>query len=98
MSETKEIEVVCPCCDTTLWIDVLTQKVLRRKAKTELDDLGKEKPSTSWEEAASRVQNRMGSAKDKFDAGLDRERNRSANLDDLFKKVQDKMHDLEDDE
>ncbi|MEX1025285.1 MAG: hypothetical protein WD226_09425 [Planctomycetota bacterium] len=83
----REIEVTCPCCDTVLWIDVRTQKVLRRKAPATTDDFGKPKASTSWDEAHERVSDRHGKAKSKFDAGLNREQNRSQDLDDLFRKA-----------
>lgn len=98
MSGPREIQVTCPCCDTVLWVDVRTQKVLRRKAASELDDFGKPKAGTSWEEATGRVSGRMGSAEDKFDAGLARERGKTKNLDDLFKKASEKLKDGEDDE
>lgn len=91
MSERREIEVACPCCESTLWVDVRTEKVMRHSAKAEIDDFGKPKASTSWDEAAGRVSGRLGDAKDKFDAGLSREHSRKTDLDDLFKKVQKKL-------
>ena len=44
----KDITVVCPCCETELIVDVLTQKVLRHRAKHAT-------PESTWGEASPRV-------------------------------------------
>ena len=94
----KQIEVSCPCCDTRLTVDVLTQTVLKTAKPHEIDEFGRSKlDENRWDKASERVKERSAGA-DKFDQALDRERKRSDRLDDLFKKASDKMKDTEDEE
>ena len=95
----KQIEVDCPCCDARLLIDVLTSKVLRHSLPEQRDELGKPMLDEGrWEKAQERIRARKGRAgEDKFDAAIGREKNRSADLDDLFKKAQDKLDQREKD-
>jgi len=43
MSKAKLIQIQCPCCQSQLWIDGITQKVIKcervKKEKGSLDDL-----------------------------------------------------------
>lgn len=88
----KEIQVDCPCCEARLVIDVRTQSVLRHAPKEELDEFGKPKTDGKrWDAAQKTVSDRQGRGTDAFDAALDKEKSRSRDLDDLFKKAQDKV-------
>jgi hypothetical protein len=82
----KEIDVSCPCCGTQLLVDVATAKVLR--SRNPKDEDGGDK---TWSGAQGRVEERGGRAKDAFNAALDREDNREADLDDLFAQAQKKI-------
>lgn len=73
----KDITVVCPCCETELVVDVLTQKVLRHRAKGSTAE-------TTWGEAHGRVKEREARGTDAFDAALSGEKSRARDLDDLF--------------
>jgi hypothetical protein len=92
--DTKAIEVSCPCCQSRLEIDVRTATIVRWRRKAELDETGKPKVSeTDWSEASERVMKRSGSAAEKFDAGLAREKTRERDLDELFRKTREKLED-----
>lgn len=73
----KDIRVICPCCDAELVIDVLTQKILRHRAKDAT-------PESTWGEAAAKVAEREGRGTDAFDSALSGEQSRAKDLDDLF--------------
>jgi len=88
----RETHVTCPCCNSHLDVDLRTGKVMKWRRETELDETGKPIVRESdWDEAAVRVKDRMGTATDKFDAGLSREKERVRDLDDLFDKAKDKL-------
>lgn len=90
--DAKSVDVSCPCCESRLEVDVRTGKVVRWSRKSELDESGKPRVRESdWGQANQRVQERMGSATDKFDESLTRERTRGKDLDELFKKASDKL-------
>ena len=94
----KEIHVTCPCCESRLEIDVLTQRVVKARRAEELDPSGKPKlREEDWDSAQARVSGRAGSAEDKFDSFLTREKTRGQDLDDLFQKLRDKDDDDPDD-
>jgi hypothetical protein len=87
----KEVRVACPCCESRLEIDVRTSKIVRWSRKEELDETGKPKlGEQDWKVAAGRVSDRSSSALDRFDASLSREKNRSKDLDELYRKAQEK--------
>ena len=95
--ETKEIDVRCPCCESSLSIDVRTAKVLRWGRPTELDDHGKPVlREENWDEALGRVVGREGAALDKFDQALSKEKTRGKDLDDLFRKAEEKLNEKDD--
>jgi len=73
----KDITVVCPCCETELVVDVLTQKVLRHRAKDATAE-------STWGEASARVAERESRGTDAFDSALSGEQSRARDLDDLF--------------
>ncbi len=86
--ERKQIKVDCPCCDSKLTIDVLTQTVMRADSAQDLDETGKLRvPGKRWDEAIGRVEERKGGADDRLDSALDAERGKVDRLDDLFDKA-----------
>ena len=90
--DTKAVEVICPCCESRLEIDVRTGKVVRSRKKGEQDETGKPVMRESdWTAASERVSQRMGSAGDKFDQSLSKEKGRAKDLDELFRKASDKL-------
>ena len=90
--ETKQIEVTCPCCSTTLVVDVLTRKIMRAVSPAEIDETGKAVLDESrWDAATKRIEERSGTALDKLESGLDDERNKESHLDDLFDKARKKV-------
>jgi len=100
---TKQIDVVCPCCNTRLTVDVLTRKILRHAAPEQIDETGKAVLDPGrWDSATKRVVGRGATSADKFESALGKEKTRSGDLDDLFdkakRKVQDRKQRLEDEE
>ena len=96
---TRQTVVTCPCCESRLEVDALSGKVVTWQRKTELDETGKPiVREEDWDEASARVQGRLASATDRFDAGLAREQNREKDLDDLFKKASEKALKPDEDE
>ncbi len=90
--DTKETHVTCPCCESRLEVDVRTGKVVKWRRKGELDETGKPKvDEKDWDDASTRVSKRMGTAADRFEAGLSKEKNREKDLDDLFRKANEKL-------
>ena len=90
--DAKSVDISCPCCESRLEVDVRTGTVVRWAKKSELDESGKPRVRESdWGAANQRVQGRLGSATDKFDASLTREQSRGKDLDELFKKASDKL-------
>jgi hypothetical protein len=89
--DTKEAKVECPCCQSRLEIDVRTGTVLRWRKKGETDELGKPVlREGDWSSASQRVNERLGSAAEKFDESLTREKAREKDLDELFRKASQK--------
>jgi uncharacterized Zn finger protein (UPF0148 family) len=90
--DTKSLDITCPCCESRLEVDARTGKVVRWSKKSELDESGKPRVRESdWGQANQRVQQRMGSAAEKFDESLTREKTRGKDLDELFRKASDKL-------
>ena len=88
--ETKQIEVLCPCCDHQLLVDVRTGKVLRHAPPQAADETGKPVLDEGrWDGAVGRVEERRSSGG--FDAALEKELRREDDLDDLFRKAKDKV-------
>jgi hypothetical protein len=96
--EIKDVEVTCPCCSTRITLDVRTRKILRSRPPKRVDESGKPVlDAKDWDEINSKVKNRLGSASDKFEEGLARETTREKDLDDLFRKANDKIRRGDDD-
>jgi hypothetical protein len=90
--DSKEVKIDCPCCGSHIDIDVRTGKVMRWRKKGETDETGKPVMKESdWTAASDRVSKRMGTATDKFDESLTREKTRTKDLDELFRKANDKL-------
>ena len=72
-------------------VDVLTGKILRQARPQATDETGKPLLDHGrWDEAANHVRGRAQGGLDEFDSALDKERNRSGDLDDLFDKAKEK--------
>jgi hypothetical protein len=90
--DTKEARITCPCCSSLLEIDVRTEKVVRWRRKGETEEArDASSREEDWSSAAGRVAGRLGSAAEKFDASLSRERDREKDLDQLFRKASEKL-------
>jgi len=90
--DTKEINVVCPCCGSRLEVDVRTGAIVRWRKQGEVDETGKPVLRESdWTAASERVGKRLGTAEDRFEQGLTREKTREQDLDDLFRRANDKL-------
>jgi len=96
--DTKESRVVCPCCESLLEIDVRTSTVVRWRRKGEVDETGKPVLwESDWVSASDRVGRRLDSASERFEAGLSKEKRRTQDLDDLFRKAKEKLEPRDDD-
>jgi hypothetical protein len=96
--DAKQIEIACPCCQSRLLVDLRTGKLLRSLRPEELDATGKPLVGErDWDQALGRVRERGGESENKLDSALDRERNRPRQLDDLFRKAREQLHDPDDD-
>lgn len=82
----KEIEIICPCCQSRLTVDVLTAKVLRHEPIAAAGEAG-----DRWASAQDRVRGRTASGTEKLDRALDSERGKLDRLDALFRKAQEKL-------
>jgi hypothetical protein len=90
--ESKDIQVTCPCCESRIEVDARTGTVLRWRRKEELDETGKPIVRESdWRAASERVGKRLGTATDRFEQGLSREKGRADDLDELFRKANEKL-------
>src|SRR5262245_56637495 len=90
--DSKEVKIDCPCCGSRLEVDVRTSKIERWRRKGETDETGKPVMKESdWSTATDRVARRMGTASDKFDDSLTREKSRAKDLDELFRKANEKL-------
>jgi hypothetical protein len=95
--ESKQLEIACPCCQSRILVDVRTGKILRTLRPEELDSSGKPVVGErDWDQALGRVRGRDEQKESKLDDALTRERDRSKNLDDLFREAQEKL-DTDDD-
>lgn len=87
----KQIEVTCTCCSSRLTVDVRTGKVLRTVRAEDLDAAGRLRVrESSWDSVRGRVEKRTSEGQDRLDAALDREKNKSRTLDDLFTDARDR--------
>ena len=90
--ESKQIEIACPCCSARILLDVRTGTILRSRKSGELDETGKPKVGeTDWSQAQATVSKRSSEAPGKLDAALQREREKTSRLDDLFREANEKL-------
>ncbi len=95
----KEVQITCPCCESTLVIDVLTATVLKHAPKGKLDSMGKPiLDEGRWQSAQGKVSERKERGKDAFDQAVNKEQSREQDLDDLFRKAKDKADRRSDDD
>jgi len=85
----KEIRVKCPCCQSLLEVDVLTEKVMKVLPGEGADGGA----ASAWDAAHDKVSGRLQSASDKLDSSLAREKSRAKDLDELFRKINRKPND-----
>ena len=83
-------QVICPCCQATLWVDSGTKSVIKsekpKKAKGSLDEL------VVKEKARQEQFDR------KFDATFELQREKHSKADEMFKKALEKAEKGEDEE
>lgn len=90
----KEVEVTCPCCKSRLAVDVRTEKVVRCQRPEERDAAGRSVVrEEDWESALGKVEGRLGTGEDRFDASLKREQDREKDLDRLFEDLKKRTDD-----
>ena len=64
----KQIEVTCPCCETLMVVDVLTQKIMRHAKPGQVDETGKAVLDEGrWDSAQDKVSKRTERGRDQFD-------------------------------
>jgi len=81
----KDLEITCPCCDSRLLIDLLTETVLRARRPEQLDEAGRPKvDEDDWASAFDRVRARTHGEEGPLDEAVERERERKESLDDRF--------------
>ncbi|MEO6711753.1 MAG: hypothetical protein ABI054_14275 [Planctomycetota bacterium] len=94
--ETKQIEVVCPCCTSRLTIDLRTEKVLRSRPKEQVDETGKPKVTEAdWSQAFGKVKDREDKREDRLGSMLDQERKRPGDLEERFRAAKKKLDEAE---
>lgn len=96
--DAKEVRITCPCCQARLDVDVRTEKVVRwREERSAEDQSGASEPK-DFDALTRRVEGRTGSVLDKFDDNLEREKRRGKDLDDLFRRANEKVKRDDDEE
>ncbi|HUR28853.1 MAG TPA: hypothetical protein VM509_11745 [Planctomycetota bacterium] len=94
--ETKQIEVVCPCCSNRLTIDLRTEKVMRARPKEQVDETGKPKVGEEdWTQAFGKVKDRETQRDDRLGSMLDQERRRGDDLEERFRAAKKKLDEAE---
>jgi len=95
--ESKQLEISCPCCSSRILVDVRTGSILRTLRAGEADETGKPKVGErDWSEALGKVSKRTTEAPGKLDAALQKERDKTSRLDDLFKQASETLKKKED--
>jgi len=84
--EHEKLEVVCPCCQTTLTIDAKTGMILHAKEK---------KSAYSFEDALQQVNKRKEMADDLFNKAVTDEKRRRDSLEEKFQHALDMKDELE---
>ncbi len=90
--DNKQLEIACPCCQSRLAVDVRTGAVVRAVRPAQTDETGRPiVREEDWSTAVDKVRQRSDGAASKLDAALQKEREKSSRLDDLFKQASDKL-------
>lgn len=84
---TKKIKIECPACHSRLEVDVLTGKVMKSTGPDNVNTPAEVSGERSWIEASARVDGRIQAATKKMDESLQREKGRTQDLDELFRKI-----------
>lgn len=86
MSDGKRVEVVCPCCQSTLLVDPRTGLVLHSSHKKE---------NVSLEDAFAREQTRKEKSDEMFQKVFHDEERRQSSLEEKFKEALDSKDELD---
>lgn len=90
--ESKQVEITCPCCSGRLLVDVLSGKVLRGRPREVVDEQGKPVVGEAdWTQAVGKVKQRLETQGDRMQQALEREKDKEARLDELFRKASEKL-------
>ncbi len=82
----EKLEIVCPCCQTTLTVDAKTGMILHAKEK---------KSAYSFEDALQQVNKRKEMADDLFNKAVTDEKRRRDTLEEKFRQALDMKDELE---
>ena len=95
--DAKDHLVTCPCCQSRLLVDARTGKLVRWSKHDQADESGAPaaKPE-HWNQANERVKGRLDAATERFDQNLSREKTKSKDLDELFRRASEKLKRPED--
>ncbi len=94
--EAKQIEIDCPHCASRILVDVRTRQILRTRRAQELDSSGTPVVNEGdWDSALGRVQERGAARDGALEAALEKERERTSRLDDLFEQAKGKLEEDE---
>ena len=94
--ESKQVEIICPCCSGRILVDVLTGKVLRGRPKGVVDEQGKPVVGEAdWSQAVGNVKRRLETQGDRMNQALEREKDKETRLDELFRKASEKLDEEE---
>jgi len=86
-SKAKRVQVVCPCCQSTLWIEPETGLVLKSQEK---------RSGYSFEDALQEERKRKEKADEAFAQAFADEKRRHDSLEEKFRKALDSKEELED--
>jgi hypothetical protein len=90
--DSKQVEIICPCCSGRILVDVLTGKVLRGRPPAVVDEKGKPVVGEAdWTQAVGKVKRRLETHGERMDQALEREKDKEARLDELFRKASEKL-------
>lgn len=82
-ADDRVFSIKCPCCDSVIHVDP------RRRGIYYTEEAGKEEKS--FEDRVAKAKKKiLPGAEEKFQKGLDAEKDRERKLDDLFKKAHEK--------
>jgi hypothetical protein len=90
--ESKQLDIVCPCCGSRLAVDTRTGTILKSLRPARSDETGKPAVGDQdWDRALGKVRGREASGQSKLDDALARERDKSERMDQLFREASKKL-------